>query len=83
MPFQPGGAAHFPKETYTQCPLKARCTTSQQGRSVSIHPDEALLIELRERRQTSLGRAKLRERYAPLIFISLSTKNDYAVLQNV
>lgn len=34
------------------------------GRSVSIHPDEALLIELRERQQTSRGRAQLRERVA-------------------
>lgn len=35
---------------------------SANGRSVSIHPDEALLIELRKRQQTSEGRAKLRER---------------------
>ena len=32
------------------------------GRSVSIHPDEALLCELRERQLTEVGRAKLRER---------------------
>lgn len=31
---------------------------------MSIHPDEALLQELRERRQTPEGRAKLRERVA-------------------
>jgi len=31
---------------------------------VSIHPDEALLIELRERQQAPQGRAKLRERVA-------------------
>jgi hypothetical protein len=49
MPFQPGGIVHFPKETCAQCPLKAQCTTSAKGRSVSIHPDETLLIELRER----------------------------------
>ena len=36
----------------------------QEGRSVSIHPDEALLIELREHQQTAQGRAKLRERVA-------------------
>jgi Transposase DDE domain/Transposase domain (DUF772) len=62
MPFVPGGIVHFPKETCAECPLKAQCTTSSKGRSVSIHPDEALLIELRERQQTSQGRAKLRER---------------------
>ncbi len=64
MPFVPGGVVHFPKETCAQCPLKAQCTTSAKGRSVSIQPDEALLIELRQRQQTSQGRAKLRERVA-------------------
>lgn len=64
MPFVPGGVVHFPKEACAECPLKAQCTPSSKGRSVSIHPDEALLIELRERQQTSLGRAKLRERVA-------------------
>jgi hypothetical protein len=64
MPFVPGGVVHFPKEACAQCPLKTQCTTSSQGRSVSIHPDEALLIELRQRQQTSEGRAKLRERVA-------------------
>jgi hypothetical protein len=64
MPFVPGGVVHFPKETCAHCPLKDQCTTCPKGRSVSIHPDEALLIELRERQQTSQGRAKLRERVA-------------------
>jgi IS5 family transposase len=64
MPFVPGGVVHFPKEACTECPLKAQCTTSSKGRSVNIHPDEALLIELRERQQTPQGRAQLRERVA-------------------
>jgi IS5 family transposase len=64
MPFVPGGVVHFPKETCASCPLKEQCTTSTKGRSVSIHPDEALLIELRERQQTAQGRAQLRERVA-------------------
>jgi Transposase DDE domain len=64
MPFVPGGVVHFPKETCAQCPLQTQCTTSAKGRSVSIHPDEALLIELRQRQQTPLGRAQLRERVA-------------------
>jgi Transposase DDE domain len=64
MPFVPGGVVHFPKDTCAQCPLKTQCTTSAKGRSVSIHPDEALLIELRERQLTPEGRAKLRERIA-------------------
>lgn len=64
MPFVPGGVVHFPKDTCAQCPLKEQCTTSAKGRSVSIHPDEALLIELRERQQTAQGRTQLRERVA-------------------
>ncbi len=64
MPFVPGGVVHFPKDTCAQCPLKAQCTTSAKGRSVSIHPDEALLIELRQAQQTPEGRHKLRERVA-------------------
>ena len=62
MPFQPGKTVHFPKDTCAACPLRARCTTSSNGRSVSIHPDEALLADLRQRQQTPAGRAKLRER---------------------
>jgi len=64
MPFVPGGVIHFPKQTCAQCPLQTQCTTSSRGRSVSIHPDEALLIELRQRQQTPQGRAQLRERVA-------------------
>lgn len=64
MPFVPGGVVHFPKETCAQCPLQTQCTTSAKGRSISIHPDEALLIELRQRQQTPQGRAQLRERVA-------------------
>jgi hypothetical protein len=62
--FVPGSTVHFPKDTCAQCPLKTQCTTSTKGRSVSIHPDEALLIELRQRQLTPEGRTKLRERVA-------------------
>jgi hypothetical protein len=64
MPFTPGEVVKFPAATCAACALRARCTTSASGRSVSIHPDEALLQELRERQQTPQGRAKLRERVA-------------------
>jgi hypothetical protein len=57
MPFEPGKTVHFPKTTCATCPLRARCTTSSTGRSVAIHPDEALLAELRER-QGHLRRAR-------------------------
>jgi len=64
MPFEPGRTVRFPAGTCTACPLRACCTTSSHGRSVSIHPDEALLAELRHRQQDPDGRAKLRERVA-------------------
>jgi Transposase DDE domain len=62
MPFEPGKTVHFPKNACAACPLRQRCTQSPSGRSVAIHPDEALLAELRQRQQTPAGRAKLRER---------------------
>ncbi len=62
MPFVPGGIVHFPTATCTACPVRDRCTASPQGRSVSVHRDERLLEELRERQQTAVGRAALRDR---------------------
>jgi transposase len=64
LPFEPGGVVHFPAETCAACPLRERCTTSPHGRSVTIHPDEQLLWELRQRQLTPAGRAALRERVA-------------------
>jgi IS5 family transposase len=56
--------AHFAARTCDPCRLRTGCTAAQQGRgrSVTIHPQEELLIELRRRRRTSEGRAALRER---------------------
>ena len=62
MPFEPGKTVRFPKGTCAACPLRQHCTPSPAGRSVSIHPDEALLAELRKRQATPAGRAELRER---------------------
>jgi hypothetical protein len=64
IPFSLGETVRFPAETCAACALRARCTTSPQGRSVTIHPDERLLVELRERQATPAGRAQLRERVA-------------------
>ena len=64
MPFEPGKIVRFPKDTCAACPLRDRCTTSSHGRSVAIHPDEALLAGLRQRQQTPQGRDELRERVA-------------------
>ena len=62
MPFVPGETVHFPAATCAACPLRAQCTDSPHGRSVTIHPDERLLEELRARQATPAGRAALRER---------------------
>jgi Transposase DDE domain/Transposase domain (DUF772) len=62
MPFEPGRTVRFPKATCAACPLRQRCTASSTGRSVAIHPDEALLTQLRQRQQTPHGREELRER---------------------
>jgi Transposase DDE domain len=62
MPFVPGGRVQFPAQVCAACPLRTRCPTSTRGRSVQIHPDERLLVELGAAQQTPLGRTRLRER---------------------
>jgi transposase len=63
MLFKVGGVVRFPARTCAVCPLRERCTESKKsGGSVSIHPEERLLEELRERQRTPQGRAKLMER---------------------
>jgi Transposase DDE domain len=64
IPFTPGANVQFPAIRCGSCAQRERCTTSKTGRSVSIHPDERLMQELRERQLTPQGRAKLRERVA-------------------
>ena len=64
MPCEPGGTVKFPASTCAGGAWRERCTTRPAGRSVSRHPDEALLAEWRERPRTPHGRAKLRERVA-------------------
>jgi hypothetical protein len=62
MPFEEGGVVRFPAKVCAACPLRERCTISSRGRSVSVHPDEKLLEELRDLQLSAVGRAKLRER---------------------
>ncbi len=45
-----------------ECPLRSACTTSQRGRSVSVHPQEARLREARAYQSTPAGKARLRQR---------------------
>ncbi len=44
------------------CPLHSQCTTSRTGRSVSVHPQEAVLQEARAYQKTPEGKARLRQR---------------------
>jgi transposase len=62
IPLRVGKTVRFPAQACAACPLRERCTSSHTGRSVSIHPDEQLLAELRQRQQTPEGRAALRQR---------------------
>lgn len=62
VPFTPGGVVHFPTQTCAVCPVRAHCTDSVRGRSVTIHPDEQFLQEVRARQVTPAGRADLRAR---------------------
>ena len=61
----PRGAAtvHFPATTCQPCPHRAACTTTRRGgRSITVHPQEALLQTLRTAQQDVAGRAQLRLR---------------------
>lgn len=62
IPFTAGSNVVFPADRCGGCALRPGCTTSKTGRSVSVHRDERLMQELRERQLTPQGRAKLRER---------------------
>jgi transposase len=53
---------HFPAPCCRSCRYRERCTSSDHGRSVHLHPDERLVEELRARQQPAAGRAALRER---------------------
>lgn len=58
----PGETSHFRAARCQACPLRARCTSSSKGRSVTIHPDEVFFEELRARQRTPEGRLALRHR---------------------
>jgi transposase len=53
---------HFPAVVCPPCSQRAACTTARGGRSIGIHPQEALLQTLRAHQQQPEGRARLRER---------------------
>jgi hypothetical protein len=61
-----GHTAHFPASHCAACPKRGLCTqaSSDRGRSVTIHPQEAFLLDLRRTAKTAQGRASLRLRVA-------------------
>ena len=62
-PLTAGQTTHFPAVACGACPLKTQCTKAPgRGRSVSIHPKEPYLQQLRARQKTAAGRAQLRKR---------------------
>lgn len=62
----PGAVAHFPAERCGVCPSRDLCTRAapERGRSVTLHPHEPFLIQLRANARTRDGRATLRKRIA-------------------
>jgi len=64
VPFRLGRVARFPPRQCTECGKRSQCTRAQPtcGRSVSIHPKEPFLHQLRLQAKTPEGRAKLRRR---------------------
>lgn len=63
---RPSGAARFPATRCDSCALRPKCTRARQGRgrTVTMHAQEDLLVELRTLKQTPEGRASLRQRTA-------------------
>lgn len=61
----PAGATtvQFPVTVCQPCPRRADCTTARTGgRTIAIHPQEALLQTLRAQQHQPAGRARLRQR---------------------
>ena len=56
LPIEPGRIVHFPAGACATCPLR-HSVRERQWRSVTIHPNERLFQELRERQLTAHGRA--------------------------
>src|ERR1700733_7159545 len=55
-------SANFSSKGCGYCPVRLQCTNAKNGRTISIHKNEALLIKLRQMASTSEGRKQLRER---------------------
>jgi hypothetical protein len=45
------------------CPLRSLCTTAKSGRTITVHPQEAVIQEARRYQKTPEGRSELRKRF--------------------
>lgn len=62
-PIIPGRATvQFAADTCHACAQRTACTTAEGGRSISLHPQEAMLQHLRATMHTPEGRTTLRQR---------------------
>ncbi len=57
-----GGQMFYFGSQCQDCPLRLQCTNAQNGRTITVHPQEALLQEARTYALTPNGRAHLRQR---------------------
>lgn len=59
-----GEKVHFATPTCRGCPQRVRCQKpdAKEGRTISISPNEALLLHLTAQSKTAAGRRRLRER---------------------
>lgn len=66
VPAHPGAVAHFPADGCARCPQRDLCTRAapERGRSVTLHPQEHFLVQLRQRARSPEGRTTLRRRIA-------------------
>ena len=64
VPLRLGASAHFPADKCDPCPKREACTRAKpgRGRSLSIHPNEPFMLELRQKAKSIEGRANLRTR---------------------
>jgi hypothetical protein len=61
-PLREGAVTRFPEAACGACSMRAQCTQSKRGRSLSVHAQEQLLVALRAAQKTPEGRADLRKR---------------------
>jgi len=64
VPLRLGESAHFPADNCDPCRQREACTRAKpgRGRSLSIHPNEPFMLELRHKAKSPEGRTNLRTR---------------------